>query len=98
MAANRGETYLFSNQCQRPRKDNRHQALVVQNQERGLKPSLIRIHYSAGRVAARVSMRSKTQLSSEDKTSPRVLTMLPERSPVTSVRSPVLSHAEMAKR
>jgi hypothetical protein len=49
-------------------------------------------------VAARVSMRSQTQLSSEDKTSPRVLTILSESSPVTLVRSPVSSHAEMAKR
>ena len=37
-------------------------------------------------------------LSSADKTSRRVLTILPEGSPVTSVRSPVSSHAEMAKR
>jgi hypothetical protein len=38
------------------------------------------------------------QNHSADKTSRRVLTILPEGSPVTSVRSPVSSHAEMAKR
>jgi hypothetical protein len=37
-------------------------------------------------------------LSRADKTSRRVLTILPEGSPVASVRSPVSSHAEMAKR
>ena len=42
-------------------------------------------------------MRIANVLSREDKTSPRVLTILPESSPVTSVRSPVSSHAEMAK-
>jgi transposase len=41
----------------RIRSDRRpDQALVVQKQERGLQPSLIRTHYSAGRVAALVSM------------------------------------------
>jgi hypothetical protein len=63
----------------RIRSDRRpDQALVVQKQERGLQPSLLRTHYSAGRVAALISMPPQNALSSADKTSRRVLTVCPK--------------------
>jgi hypothetical protein len=40
-------------------------ALVVQKQERGLQPSLTRTHYSAGRVAALVSMPPNTRSAAQ---------------------------------
>jgi hypothetical protein len=50
----------------RIRSDRRpDQTLVVQKQERGLQPSLIPTHYSAGRVAALVSMPPQTRSAAQ---------------------------------
>ena len=50
----------------RIRSDRRpDQALVVQKRERGLQPSLIRTHYSAGRVAALISMPPQTRSAAQ---------------------------------